>query len=178
MSRHPDLGPEDPLPLPQMVHPPCVPARSDCCGLAPHLGLDGKHRCPQCRVVVPPPPGFREKFDPLLESLRAQAQAAKGTLGMKLDGGKSRLELLPPAAIEAVGCVLGYGAKKYAPGNWKHVEDGQNRYLAASLRHVFAYLRGEELDSESGESHLAHAACSLLFVLELKDHERRPKHDP
>ena len=115
---------------------------------------------------------------PDLDTLRSQAEAAKKTLGMKHDGGKPRLELLPPAAIEAVGRVLGYGAEKYAPGNWKHVADGQNRYLAASLRHVFAYLRGEELDSESGESHLAHAACSLLFILELKDHERRPKHDP
>ena len=32
------------------------------------------------------------------------------------------------------------------------------------MRHIYAYLAGEKLDPESGESHLAHALCSVRFA--------------
>lgn len=85
----------------------------------------------------------------------------------KYDHGKSRLDLLPPKAIELVGYVLAYGAVKYKPGNWKLCED-PNRYIAAMLRHGMKELDGEELDPESDLYHLAHAACCALFALEIK----------
>jgi len=88
--------------------------------------------------------------------------------GMKFDDGKARLDLLPPRALLAVGQVLSHGAKKYAPDNWKKVPNGKARYIAASLRHIFAYMGGEMLDPESGEPHLAHAITCLLFALELE----------
>ena len=37
------------------------------------------------------------------------------------------------------------------------------------MRHINAYQRGEAADLESGKSHLAHAVCSLMFVLELME---------
>ena len=89
--------------------------------------------------------------------------------GVKHDQGKARLDLLPPRSIEAVGHVLTHGATKYAPDNWRHVEGWRWRYAAAALRHVFAWLRGERLDEESGLPHLAHATCCLLFLLELDE---------
>lgn len=61
--------------------------------------------------------------------------------------------------------VLEFGAKKYAVDNWKKVPDAENRYREALLRHVVAYASGEEVDPETGESHLAHAACCVLFLL-------------
>jgi hypothetical protein len=39
------------------------------------------------------------------------------------------------------------------------------RLVGAVLRHTFAWMRGESIDPESGLSHLAHAACGLLFLL-------------
>lgn len=89
------------------------------------------------------------------------------TLGRKFDSGKTRLGLLPPLAIESVGRVLTFGAEKYAKDNWKYVDGAVERYLDASLRHIFAYLRDEQDDPESGEHHLAHAVCCLMFVLDL-----------
>jgi hypothetical protein len=83
----------------------------------------------------------------------------------KHDGGKNPLHLLPIVAIEKVGEVLDYGARKYAAHNWRRV-DARSRYLSASLRHLFAYARGEDVDAESGLPHLAHAATSVLFLLE------------
>lgn len=80
---------------------------------------------------------------------------------------KPPTHLLPPRALLEVARVLGYGARKYAPGNWKKVE-GPERYISAAQRHILAYVDGERFDVESGRHHLAMAACSLLFVVELE----------
>lgn len=89
------------------------------------------------------------------------------TLGRKFDSGKMRMGLLPPLAIESVARVLTFGAQKYAKDNWKKVDNAHDRYTDAALRHVFAYMKGESTDAETGESHLAHALCCLMFMLDL-----------
>tara|TARA_B100001094_G_scaffold172014_1_gene166324 strand:- start:9041 stop:9463 length:423 start_codon:yes stop_codon:yes gene_type:complete len=86
--------------------------------------------------------------------------------GRKYDGGKPQLYLLPPKSINEVGKVLTFGAEKYDPHNWRKVDDLQNRYTSAALRHIFAHIDGEDVDEETGLSHLAHAMCCLLFKLE------------
>lgn len=89
------------------------------------------------------------------------------TEGRKFDQGKPDFTLLPWDAVEQVVRVLDYGAKKYARDNWRYVDDAQNRYMAAVFRHLSTYMQGEEQDPETGINHLAHACCSLLFVLAL-----------
>lgn len=76
--------------------------------------------------------------------------------------------LIPPKALLEVGKVLTFGAQKYAPDNWKYVEDAQNRYTSGTWRHILADMIGEEADEETEISHLAHAICCLMFKLELK----------
>ena len=88
------------------------------------------------------------------------------TEGRKDDNGKPRMELLPALAIEEVAKVLTHGADKYGDTNWRNVRGGYNRYVGAALRHIFQDLGGAVLDPDSGREHLAHAVCSLLFVLE------------
>lgn len=90
-------------------------------------------------------------------------------VGTKHDHGKPILGAVPPHAELAVGRVLTFGSNKYARGNWDKVEDHENRYMDAALRHLNAYRRGELTDSESGESHLAHAACCILFMLDKQE---------
>jgi hypothetical protein len=89
--------------------------------------------------------------------------------GMKFDNGKPDYSLLPFAAVDEVVKVLTYGAAKYDRFNWEKVE--AVRYQAATMRHFSTHMQGEKLDPESGISHLAHAICSLLYLLdfELKD---------
>lgn len=90
---------------------------------------------------------------------------------MKHDQGKPRMDLLIdgcPRALEAVAGILTFGAEKYADHSWQGVERGEERYKAALLRHLTAVSKGEATDSESGMSHLAHAACNALFILELE----------
>jgi hypothetical protein len=97
----------------------------------------------------------------------AQAYTAAETQGRKDDGGKPRWDLLPFAALEDVARVLEFGARKYAPDNWRKVEGWRWRYTRAGFGHLAAFARGEKLDPESGLPHLAHAACCLLFILDL-----------
>lgn len=93
------------------------------------------------------------------------------TAGSKHDSGKPLMGAVPPNALLAVARVLTFGAEKYGRDNWRHVENAETRYLDAALRHINAYQRGEAADPESGESHLAHAVCSLMFMLELQEGE-------
>ena len=84
---------------------------------------------------------------------------------IKNDSGKPRLELLPTAPLEQIAQVLAFGAAKYGEHNWR---GGMSwgRMVGACLRHVSAWMRGQDQDPESGLPHLAHAACCLLFLLE------------
>ena len=87
------------------------------------------------------------------------------TLGVKYDSGKPQWSLLPFEALEEVVEVLTSGAKKYAPNNWKYVPDADDRYMDAAFRHMAQYMQGEQYDEETGNNHLAHAVCCLLFKL-------------
>ena len=85
--------------------------------------------------------------------------------GLKFDDAKLRWDLLPMECVEEVVKVLSFGSRKYAPNNWKAVEQGSERYYAALMRHLVAYRKGEEIDPESGLSHLSHVMCNLVFLI-------------
>lgn len=90
----------------------------------------------------------------------------------KTDAGKIRPTLVPPALIEAVAAVRGYGCNKYGdPDNWRRVEP--QRYRDALYRHWLAYLKNPEAcDPESGLPHLWHLACNAAFLIEMEtEHE-------
>ena len=86
--------------------------------------------------------------------------------GRKFDGDKLEFGLLPPLALEEVVRVLTFGAKKYERGNWQKVPESKRRYFDAMERHIWAWKKGEKLDTESGIHHLAHAMCCLMFLYE------------
>lgn len=55
-------------------------------------------------------------------------------------------------------------------GSWNYMEKGglkTSRVYGALLRHMFSWFRGESIDPESGESHLAHAGCCIMMLIEL-----------
>jgi len=85
--------------------------------------------------------------------------------GRKFDTGKARWSLFPAGTLLQILEVLEIGAKKYAPDNWKYVPERRTRYYDALHRHVEAWWGGEKADPETGRSHLAHAACCILFLM-------------
>lgn len=98
---------------------------------------------------------------------------AERVTGIKYDNDKPQWSLLPFKALKEVVDVLTYGAKKYAPDNWKKVPNAKQRYIDAGFRHFTAYAAGEKLDPETGKSHLAHAMCCLLYLLAFEIGEDR-----
>jgi hypothetical protein len=83
---------------------------------------------------------------------------------LKLDEAKPNLALLPPEALLEIAKVLDFGAKKYSADNWRGGFK-YRRVTSAMLRHLFAWLSGEDKDPESGLSHMAHVGCNVLFLL-------------
>jgi len=84
--------------------------------------------------------------------------------GVKHDDGKERHDLLPVDALEEISAILAHGARQYGERNW---EKGIafSRLYRALLRHIWAWWRRKGNDKDTGRSHLAHAACCVLFLL-------------
>jgi len=89
----------------------------------------------------------------------------KGYKASMDDPAKLPMALIPTAILRGIAAALGYGAKKYAPNNWRRGMKYSEVYSALQ-RHLVAWQDGEELDGESGLSHLDHAACCLAFLRE------------
>jgi hypothetical protein len=89
------------------------------------------------------------------------------TDGFKHDGGKHRLDLVPPEIIEAIGAVRSFGVEKYKEEySYRKVEP--KRYRAALMRHICKWLKNPHgKDEESGLPHLWHIACNVAFLIEL-----------
>ena len=87
---------------------------------------------------------------------------------VKADEGKTRLDLVPPSIVWAVGKVMTYGIEKYYEESWREVDP--IRYKAALLRHLMHYLENPTgRDSESGLYHISHIACNVAFLIELEN---------
>ena len=125
------------------------------------------------------PGGMRLRTLGLITAKKYLTMKIEGIImeGKKYDGEKPRMYLLPPKALTEVAKVLTFGANKYDEHNWKKLDNLQNRYTGAALRHIFAHMDGEELDPETGLDHLAHALCCLLFKLEAKLQDGKSKEE-
>jgi hypothetical protein len=88
----------------------------------------------------------------------------KASGGTKHDEGKVDLTLVPLIALEAEARALMFGEKKYGRYNYTAGFES-SRLTAAALRHLYAYIGGEDVDSESGLLHLGHARACLAMHL-------------
>jgi len=86
---------------------------------------------------------------------------------IKEDQDKLPLHLLSTEAMNQTAAVLKFGAQKYAEHNWRK-GFAWSRPLSAAMRHITEFNNGEDKDPESGLSHLAHAACCIMFLLEFE----------
>jgi hypothetical protein len=84
--------------------------------------------------------------------------------GLRYNGGKNQIELMPPEWIWGLGMVLTRGAAKYVARNW---ERGMKwSYLIGCLvRHTLKFICGERYDEETGCHHMALAAWNCLALM-------------
>jgi hypothetical protein len=94
--------------------------------------------------------------------------------GKRFNQGKLRWGLVPFSALSPMVRVLEFGAEKYDDHNWKK---GLTRVeiCESLLRHLYAYMEGEDNDQESGLPHIGHIQCNALFLSYMA--EKRPDLD-
>jgi hypothetical protein len=134
-------------------------------GVKPATDLSPLGLCKRCaagverRAWIPlgtPPPGVT--VGPVETSKASNPKEAFGS-------NKLPLHLWPTTAT-AMGCLAFlHGALKYGKHNWRDAGVRATTYLDALYRHMAAWYEGEDLDPDSGLSHLAHAlACIAVIV--------------
>lgn len=71
---------------------------------------------------------------------------------------------LPLAILAEDAVAHGEGAIKYGRHNWRDGQVLTSTYFSAALRHLFAWGEGEDIDEESGLSHLIKARACLAIM--------------
>lgn len=112
-------------------------------------------------------------FSDLLAECRAtdlEDRTIKDTTNPKdlIGDTKPQLHLVPPTSLVFLAKVMELGAKKYGPYNWRSKKVRETVYISAALRHLTSALDGAGDDSESGQSHYAHAMACLAILLDAK----------
>jgi len=87
-----------------------------------------------------------------------------GCGGKRYNQGKLEWHLFPIEVFAGAIRVMMMGKKKYGEYNW---QKGMGWLVVYDclMRHLHAWKEGEDVDSESGELHLSHVACNVLFLL-------------
>lgn len=117
----------------------------------PHCGVpDGKSACAACDCLVEQ--GMREG----------------APVGRKDDSSKLRYDLIPPYALEALAHVYTIGAARYGDGNYLKGMDW-SRVGGALMRHYEAWRKGESLDKDDGQHHLASVAWCAFTLMVYED---------
>lgn len=126
--------------------------------------------------TVPVPPQLKIQDAAALVSIiceyKAKQQQKTGEIpirrvaeirGSRFNTGKLRMDLIDPQAMKGLAAVLTKGAEKYSANNWR---DGlpYTETVASLLRHTFAFLGGEDIDSETGLPHVDHMQCNAMFL--------------
>lgn len=74
-------------------------------------------------------------------------------------------QYIPPIAIIEEAVVMALGAEKYGAFNWQSSKVDATTYYSAAMRHLMSWFAGEDVDRESGASHLAHVrACMGILI--------------
>ncbi len=87
--------------------------------------------------------------------------------GKKNDVSKLRYDLIPNEQLMELARVYTIGAGKYGDKNYRK---GilWHRIYAAMMRHLEAWRRGEQLDPEDGQHHLASVAWGAFTLMEFE----------
>lgn len=89
--------------------------------------------------------------------------------GNHFDQGKTRLDLLPLAGLEAGARAMAYGADKYGDHNYmKGIPWGS--LFASAMRHLLRWFWDGRPDPESGLSDLDHAIANLVMLAYIVKH--------
>lgn len=128
-----------------------------------------KHVCPNC--------GKRETYILSIEEDELNADY-KEKFADRFNDGKPQWSMVDFKSLDDMVRVLEFGAKKYSRDNWKKGLK-TTEIVDSMLRHIYAYLNGEDVDPESGINHTGHIMCNAMFLSHMhmfrKDMDTRGK---
>lgn len=81
---------------------------------------------------------------------------------LRYNTGKPKWSLIHMNSLVPMIRVLEYGALKYAPFNWQKPMK-RDELLDSMQRHLAALIDGNELDDESGLTHIGHIMANAMF---------------
>lgn len=91
---------------------------------------------------------------------------------------KTQFHLVPPRVLKEVADAMTEGANKYGPYNFRQAGVNHSTYFSSTLRHITAWFEGEDIDKDSGLSHITKAIAGLFVLrdsmLEGNDKDDRP----
>ncbi|MEO9257050.1 MAG: dATP/dGTP diphosphohydrolase domain-containing protein, partial [Crocinitomicaceae bacterium] len=90
---------------------------------------------------------------------------------LRYNSNKLRWSLVDFDALEDMVKVLDFGSKKYADNNWKKGLK-TTEIFESIMRHLSAYMRGEEFDLESGLPHTGHILCNAMFLSYMEKYKK------
>lgn len=85
---------------------------------------------------------------------------------------KPKMSDTPTVGIVEMGKVFTMGAGKYGRFNWRQHRVSSTVYYDAAQRHLLAWFEGENIDPESGLSHLAHVMACMNIILDAEKHSK------
>ena len=129
-------------------------------GLAPHIKKRDKKEGIRFGTALANE-GARLK-EPLASANSHQRYHYPIVKGSRHNKDKRKWSLVHYKSLEPLVEVLEFGAKKYAPENWKKGLD-KKEILESMMRHLTALMDGEENDKESGLHHIGHLMCNAMF---------------
>jgi hypothetical protein len=97
------------------------------------------------------------------EFMKALSDRDKQEQALRYNQGKLQWSLVDFDSLEGLVRVLEYGAQKYSKDNWKKGMP-VTQVTESLMRHLFAFLRGEDVDPESGCRHISHVMCNTMFL--------------
>ena len=105
--------------------------------------------------------------DELISGMREHLDGTnpKDLLGVK----KPPLSLIPPSAQIEEAMAFAEGARKYGAYNWRSKKVKASIYADAALRHLLAWLDGEDIDPESGLPHECKVKACMSILIDARN---------
>lgn len=146
------------------------------CSCAAEEGNDwcGPNYCKRGKCDAETPP-----TRPLNWALNTKPSNPKDRMGIL----KAGLSVIPSTVLWELGLAMLEGALKYGRHNYRVIGVRASVYYDATNRHITAFWEGEDIDPDSGVSHITKAIASLTVLRDAMIRgnwvdDRPPKTDP
>ena len=95
-----------------------------------------------------------------MHSASVKASNPKDVIGVR----KAPMSTVPAGVLAELGVAMLEGASKYGRHNYRAAGVRASVYYDAALRHLMAWWEGEDIDADSGLSHVTKAIAALTVL--------------